>query len=75
MLNTDDLGIKKKLLRGERQSHYRNEVKTPAEYFFEADEAHPTAIVTTPPEFEISNRESYNVTRDEDYAATTFMSM
>lgn len=33
------------------------------------------ATVTEPPEFEISNRESYNVTRDEDYGPTTFMSM
>lgn len=61
VLNVDELGIKKKLIRGERESKYSNEVKTPAEYFFEADEEYPLVNTKRPPEFEIFNREAYNV--------------
>jgi hypothetical protein len=62
VINIDELGIKKKLIRGERLSAYKNEVKTQTEYFFEGDEPYTMATVTEPPEFAISDRDSYAVT-------------
>jgi hypothetical protein len=67
--------VKKKLIRGERENVYRNEVKTQMEYFFEGDEPYPMATVTEPPEWAISNRESYSCTNDSDLGATTFHTM
>ena len=61
VLNVDELGIKKKLVRGERESVYHNEIKTPAEYFFEVDEQYPMVNTNKPPEFEIFDRDNFNV--------------
>ncbi|MFO0116141.1 MAG: hypothetical protein ACK521_00460 [bacterium] len=75
LINIDEMGIKKKLIRGERTNIYTNEIKDDMEYFYEADEEFLGANFERPPEWEISTRSSYSVVNDEDFGATTFTSL
>ena len=75
LINIDEMGIKKKLIRGERTNIYTNEIKDDMEYFYEADEEFLGANYERPPEWEISTRSRYSVVNDEDFGATTFTSL
>jgi|LakMenEpi03Aug12_release.lakeMendotaPanAssembly.Ray.scaffolds.fasta_scaffold110751_1 hypothetical protein len=46
-----------------------------AEHFFEADEPYPMSNVKTQPEWEIFDRDNFNVTNQDDLPAVTFTSM
>jgi hypothetical protein len=69
------MGIKKKLISGEKNEKYSNEIKDEMEYFYEADEMYLGANFERPPEWEISTRSSYTVSNEEDLGATTFTSL
>jgi len=69
------MGIKKKLISGEKNEKSTNEIKDEMEYFYEADEMYLGSNFERPPEWEISTRSSYSVSNQDDLGATTFTSL
>lgn len=51
-----------------------NEVKQQQTYYLDNDEAYPMSTYEGQPEFELFNRDNFNVSRDEDLPTVTFMS-
>lgn len=51
-----------------------NELLTPEHYFFEKDEEYPMASYDGTPEFELFNRDAYNVDNEQELPQITIMS-
>jgi len=73
-LNANELGVKKKFIRMTRDDTSSNEVKTPTTYFFEQDELYPMQNYDGAAEFELFDRDSFNVADSTEIPKVIFMS-
>ncbi len=73
-INSEEIGVKKKLLTMVRDQTSMNEVKQATNYYFDFDELYPMQNYTGQPEFELFNRDSYNVNDTSELPQVTFMS-
>lgn len=66
MYNCKDLGVKRKFIRMVRDDASMNEIKQATGYFFANDELFPMQTYKGQPEFELFNRDSFNVNSPEE---------
>lgn len=74
VINSEELGVKKKIIRMVRDEAAMNEIKQASMYYFDQDELYPMQNFTGQPEFELFNRDNYNVNDFSELPQVTFMS-
>jgi len=61
VINHEEIGVKKKILNMVRDESAMNEIKQSHMYYFDQDELYPMQNFKGQPEFELFNRNNYNV--------------
>lgn len=69
-----ELGVKAKVLTMVRDEASMNEVKQASDYYFGQDELYPMQNYSGQPEFELFNRDNFNVDSPEELPCVTYMS-
>lgn len=73
-IDLDSIGAKNRFIRMVRDADSMNEIKSPSMYYFDNDEMYPMQNYHGQPEFEMFNRESFNVADTNELPQLTFMS-